>query len=164
MENRLQTSGNNSAIIDIDESRVEVIDHDRPSAGEQCCHYFRNFMQFLFSYVGLTAMLCGYLLFGAIVFRSIESRNEASLRVDIREEMEDIFGDLFREARRVGVKEVNWTSNAITRMVTQQKKYQVHSVVFLEYLDDGEKWSFFGAVLFSLTVLSTIGKFLKYHN
>ncbi|XP_072181074.1 uncharacterized protein [Diadema setosum] len=153
MERRLQASGNSPTLLDIEEGRVDIV--ERPSAGEQCCHYFRVFVQFLFSYIGLTAMLCGYLFLGALVFRSIEGPKEMKLREDIHEEMKQTFLELYSEAERFPAK--NWTDLAIDRMKEKQRHYAVHSIVFLEYLDDTEKWSFFGAMLFSLTVLSTIG-------
>ncbi|XP_041484532.1 uncharacterized protein LOC121431100 [Lytechinus variegatus] len=154
MESRLQASSNSPTLLDIEEGRVDII--DRPSAGEQCCHYFRSFIQFLFSYVGLTAMLCAYLLLGAIAFRNIEMGKEAALRGEIRREMEDYFEELFQEATTINVR--NWTDNAISRLSDKQKNFTAKSIVFMEYLDDGEKWSFFGSMLFSLTVVSTIGR------
>ncbi|CAG2182023.1 unnamed protein product, partial [Oppiella nova] len=46
----------------------------------KCCHYCRTISAFVFSHVGLGALVFGYSIVGAFTFRALEAPNELNYR------------------------------------------------------------------------------------
>ena len=150
-------------VLELDDSPlVEVpTNPKRPGFKVSCVYYSRIFLQFVCSYVGLTAILAGYLVFGAFVFQAIEAPVETRMRKEMRSEKKIFFNKMF-DAASVMKKE-NWTENALIDLNLLQKDF-IHFYNYDMQVVDGvplQKWSFVGSMLFSLTVLSTIGKYIS---
>ncbi|XP_038049700.1 uncharacterized protein LOC119723210 [Patiria miniata] len=128
----------------------------RRSLKAQCVYYMRIFLQFICSYVGLTAILAGYLVFGAFVFQAIEAPVETRMRSDMRADKKIFFMKMY-EAAPV-MKRENWTEQALYELNLLQKDF-IHFYNYDLEVDGVkiQKWSFVGSMLFSLTVISTIG-------
>lgn len=145
----------NQAMLDLEEQMERA--RERPSAAAQCLRYSRLFIQFLFSYVGLTAMLIAYLLMGAIVFQGIEKQKEENFRLDAEEQMKAFFNKLFDQSKSLN--KTGWTIYALENIGGVRKNLSRGLMYddWYEVVNPKVKWTFFGSVLFSLTVLSTIG-------
>lgn len=132
--------------------------------------YLRIFLTHLFSHVGLCGLVVGYAIVGALTFQGLESPNEHMTRTKVsRERLEErekclqdmwIITDKFNVLHRE-----NWTEAMTERLRTFEEKlvttineggYKVDLGV-----DDANavkmQWSFSGALLYSVTVITTIG-------
>jgi hypothetical protein len=58
----------------------------KKSWGQKCKEYFREFLAFMFSNVGIIGLVVGYTIAGAFVFRAVEGDSElhATSVVDLR--------------------------------------------------------------------------------
>ncbi|CAL1526594.1 unnamed protein product [Lymnaea stagnalis] len=137
---------------------------------DSCC---KMFMKFLFSHVGLCAMVILYCVAGGFIFEHLEKNNEEQICYESRSEYEPM-----------EMKTINSTlkifydyGGAITTETSRELMYvQLQSVLetfrnnTLAIGYDGSwcqlygqpngpvyEWSWAGAVLFSVTVISTIG-------
>lgn len=147
--------GATGELFDIEEEKE--MQPKRLGFWKTCLRYFRLFMQMLFSYVGLSAILFGYLLLGAVVFRAIEQPVEARIRRDIKISKEQFFKDIYNLSG--SLPQANWTDQALRKLSDIERSSKAHYYIFDDvYGETTEKWSFFGSMLFSLTVVSTIGK------
>lgn len=146
----------NQAMLDLEEQLERA--RERPSAAAQCLRYTRLFIQFLFSYIGLTAMLIAYLLMGAVVFQAIEKQKEERFRGEAKDAMVTFFEGLFDKAGKMN--ETVWTNEALKTIGGIRKNISKGYMYddWYEVIEPKDKWTFFGSVLFSLTVLSTIGE------
>ena len=156
-----QTPAPAPTVLELDDTALVEVPPTSKRMGfkAQCVYYMRVFLQLVFSYVGLTAILAAYLVFGAFVFQAIEAPVEIRMRKVMRSEKKIFFNMMF-DAASIMQKE-NWTEKALYDLNVLQKEY-IHFYNY-EIEVNGEavyKWSFVGSMLFSLTVLSTIGKCL----
>lgn len=122
-----------------------------------CC---RKFTAFMFSHVGLCGLVVGYSILGAFAFRALEAPYEeekagevTAMREKIVKHIWDItnnYNVLYRE---------NWTQSVTSEIMEFQS-------VLIAAVRDGydgknakasQQWSFSGAFLYSLTVITTIG-------
>ncbi|XP_071941235.1 uncharacterized protein [Antedon mediterranea] len=138
--------------------KMEIEEQPQPpyqlSRKEKFLHYFRKFIQWLFSYVGLTAILVGYLFLGAIIFRAIEQPEEKRLREVLQIEKEKLLREFYNKSMESNVTE--WMVYATKEINKFDMKMNPNNVTS-EEPNDRYKWSFFGSMLFSLTVVTTIG-------
>ncbi|KAG8196585.1 hypothetical protein JTE90_014146 [Oedothorax gibbosus] len=123
----------------------------------RCCG---RFAAFLFSHVGLCALVVGYSVAGAFAFRALEAPFEekkasqvSNLRLDTVKrlwEITDKLNVLYKD---------NWTE----LVEAEVRRFQRDLVVAVKEGYDGkegrgQQWSFSGAFLYSLTVITTIGE------
>ena len=143
-------------LFDIDEEVAEI-QPKRLGFWKTCLKYFRLLLQMLFSYVGLTAILVGYLLLGAVVFGAIEAPVERRIREDIKKKKTQFFHEFYDRSTSQSIE--NWTVAALQELSRIERSAKAHYYIFDEEKEGStQKWSFFGSMLFSLTVVSTIGK------
>lgn len=129
-----------------------------PGKCRRCCG---RFFTFLFSHIGLCALVIGYSIMGAFAFRALESPYEeqkASQVSHLRREtvkrlweITDKLNVLYRE---------NWTG----LVEAEVRRFQKDLILHVKEGYDGkegasQQWSFSGAFLYSLTVITTIGMF-----
>lgn len=131
------------------------------SSAAKCKDYCRKFLAFLVSHVGLCVLVVGYAIGGALVFQSIEAPHEDKLSVvmqvnRLRNSTLDALWNV-TTALNVFNKEL-WSIQTELKV----KAYQEELVKRIK--EDGYdgslegSWSFSGSFLFSLTVITTIGK------
>ncbi|KAK5638802.1 hypothetical protein RI129_013097 [Pyrocoelia pectoralis] len=130
---------------------------------EKCKDFIRNFLAFMFSNIGIIGLVVGYTVAGAFIFIHIEGDTEVFLRntVSINRNIKadtiwniTNFTNIFRE------NEILWR----TSVMRELEEYQVTITQAVKSGFDGcdtkesnKLWSFPGAFLYSLTVITTIG-------
>ncbi|XP_033096408.1 potassium channel subfamily K member 16-like [Anneissia japonica] len=136
---------------------MEVEDQVQPSyhlsRKEKFMRYFRKFIQWLFSYVGLTAILVGYLFLGAIVFQAIEGPEEQRLKHVMVMEKTKLLKSFYNKCTELNY--TDWQKYAIHELNKFDMKTNAKNGTMGS--QDRGKWDFFGSMLFSLTVVTTIG-------
>ncbi|XP_023215599.1 TWiK family of potassium channels protein 7-like [Centruroides sculpturatus] len=142
--------------------------------GVRTKRYLKIAVKYAFSHVGLCFLVIGYAIIGALTFQAFESqhefnerRHERNLReMTIKRELREIERDreeCIRELWRITVRmnilyENNWTHLVRTRM----KKFEEHILDLKKPTEDKPiepepQWTFPGALLYSITVITTIG-------
>ncbi|XP_022238374.1 TWiK family of potassium channels protein 7-like [Limulus polyphemus] len=126
----------------------------------KCKAFCRKFTAFTFSHVGLCGLVVGYSIMGAFAFRALEAPYEeekAGEVIDMRQKTVKRLWDITYDLN-VLYKD-NWT-----RLVTAEiKRFQADLIEAVKDGYDGkelgevQQWSFSGAFLYSLTVITTIG-------
>ncbi|XP_023709014.2 two pore potassium channel protein sup-9-like, partial [Cryptotermes secundus] len=122
----------------------------------------RIFFGHLFSNLGLFALVVGYVLLGALLFEFLEAGYELEQRGHIQRYREDCLKELWLITERLNVLyEKNWTHLVHEQLrkfetdVVEATKMQGYDGK--ELLDADRQWSFSGALLYSVTVITTIG-------
>ncbi|KAI1292325.1 TWiK family of potassium channels protein 7 [Halotydeus destructor] len=130
------------------------------STPAKCKSYCRKLLAFLFSHVGLCALVVGYAIGGALLFRRIESPYEDKLTTVIEvqlltnktlDELWDITASLNVFSRVSWSKMTNQRLRAFELELVKRIKTEGY---------DGTtqvQWSFSGAFLYALTIITTIG-------
>lgn len=114
----------------------------------------------MFSHVGLCGLVVGYSILGALAFQALEAPFEEKKVDEVMRKRVDTVKRLWAITDQLNVlyKE-NWT-----RQVTEEvKRFQTDLVNAIKEGYDGKEgsstqWTFSGAFLYSLTVITTIGK------
>lgn len=128
---------------------------------KKCVSCLRHFVAFLFSTVGSCCLLVGYTIFGGFLFQFLEARNEMVNREDMRHTRRLYVKMLWNVTENLNVLyEMNWTVEAdailanFTKHVFQASKRKGWDGTDREM---ELQWSFSGALLYSITVVTTIG-------
>ncbi|XP_065301897.1 TWiK family of potassium channels protein 7-like [Dermacentor albipictus] len=130
------------------------------SEGSKCRSCCRKFAAFLFSHVGLCALVVGYSVLGAFAFRALEGPYEVRKASQVRALREQTVSRLWDVTAALNVLyKDNWTA-AVNEHI---REFQLRLVAAVKDGYDGkesgreQQWSFSGAFLYSLTVITTIG-------
>ena len=129
---------------------------------QQCLKCCKKFTAFLFSHIGLCSLVVAYTIMGGFVFRALEAPAEIHERyqVEIKRKVQveklwniTLFHNIFSE--------VNWSREADN--VLRAFQADIYKATKESGWDgkDGEEdvqWSFAGSLLYSITVITTIGK------
>ena len=142
---------------------------------------FRKTVAFLFGHVGICGLVVGYIIMGAFAFMAIEAEDESRSVEDVIKFREDTVQRLWRITYELNVLyRENWTE-AVADEVRLFQEHVVQAV--LDGYDGknynrsqemnanspsadsgapgatgGNQWSFSGAFLYCLTVITTIGR------
>lgn len=129
----------------------------RDTKCKKCC---RKFTTFLFSHIGLCGLVIGYSIMGAFAFRALEAPYEEKKVEQVSRLRQDTVKRLWEITDKLNVLyKDNWT-----RMVSHEvRNFQTELIAAVKDGYDGkdggsQQWSFSGAFLYSLTVITTIGK------
>ncbi|XP_022239224.1 TWiK family of potassium channels protein 7-like [Limulus polyphemus] len=122
-----------------------------------CC---RKFTAFMFSHVGLCGLVVGYSIMGAFAFRALEAPYEKEKAGEVNEMREKMVKRLWDITSNYNILyRENWT-----RSVTSEiREFQSALITAVrdgydgKNAEAGQQWSFSGAFLYSLTVITTIG-------
>ncbi|KAH6932062.1 hypothetical protein HPB50_002729 [Hyalomma asiaticum] len=132
----------------------------RSSRCSKCRYYCRAGTTSLMSHFGLCSLVVGYCVMGAFLFEFLEATNERNKRIEMmrwRSNLADALWQLTSESRILD--QTNWTGEAVARL----RRFEVTLVqaVRKEGYDGKEdaqlQWSFSGALLYSIIVITTIG-------
>ncbi|CAG9861990.1 unnamed protein product [Phyllotreta striolata] len=130
---------------------------------KQCKEFLRQFIAFLFSNVGIILLVAGYTIAGSFIFMTIEGKHKLKLKEEVLNNRTIFAGKLWNityELNRkvMGKEQFNASIDELLRL------YQKLVVNFTRRGFDGTddltssaQWSFAGAFLYSLTVITTIG-------
>lgn len=125
----------------------------------RCC---RKFTAFMFSHVGLCALVVGYSILGAFAFRALEAEHGELQTSGVQHRRADAVRRLWAITDQLNVLyRDNWTRQ-VQEEVRAFQADLVHAV--REGYDGkeggGTQWTFSGAFLYSLTVITTIGEWI----
>ncbi|XP_070511744.1 TWiK family of potassium channels protein 18 [Cardiocondyla obscurior] len=130
--------------------------HRRKLWSERIADWSRALIAFLFSNVGIVCLVVGYTIAGAFLFTHIEGETRL-----------DVVDNVIRLRNRTAATlwELTSKENVFSEKLWKAKvrdileNYQKNVVVAINNGYDGvdEKWTFAGAFLYSLTVITTIG-------
>lgn len=132
---------------------------------ERCFNCCRHFVAFLFSTVGSCCLLVAYTVLGGFVFQYLESQNEMNMKEDMKVTRWRYVAMLWNITESFNVLyELNWTLEADA--ILENFTNHVFQVTKKKGWDgtDGDmelQWSFPGALLYSITVVTTIGEYRK---
>ncbi|XP_050430530.1 potassium channel subfamily K member 18-like [Adelges cooleyi] len=132
--------------------------HQSVAAEPRLSRCVRRFFAHLFSNLGLFGLVAGYVIVGAFVFRFLEAGNERQQRDRIGRLKNDCLGELWNITVRMHVlHELNWTKLVYEPL--QKFETQIISTKNIQGYDskNTEQWSLTGALLYSVTVITTIG-------
>ncbi|KAG8187501.1 hypothetical protein JTE90_022894 [Oedothorax gibbosus] len=127
----------------------------------RCRYYCRTGSAFLFSHIGLCGLVFGYTVMGAFTFVSLEAEHETNKKHQMRREEEMVVESLWSLTVSGEVlNETRWTENATatlrhfeTELVQAMRKDGYDGNYDVENL----QWTFSGALLYSIIVITTIG-------
>lgn len=144
-----------------------------------CC---KKFAAFLFSHIGLATMVVAYSIMGGFLFRELEAPAEREVKIRITEFKDDKIDDIWRLVVEVKANELrsdeikvnelkaddvkgNFTANV--RRILSEFQEEVRKAVKDQGWDGKDatdeesplQWSFAGALLYAVTVITTIGNY-----
>ena len=129
----------------------------------KCSRCVKKCLVFLLSYVGLITLVVAYSIFGGVIFMALEAPNEKVVKTKVATVRLKYINDLYDEFDRMSIfHEENWTVRA-DRVLRRFQK-DIHDLVTKDGWDGDQvegthaKWTFAGSLLFSVTVITTIGK------
>ena len=124
---------------------------------------FKHFLVFLISHVGLTFLVIAYSIVGAVMFMNIEANNEIQNRYLVARVRRQHVKELWKATKDLNVLfKSNWT--IIADDVFTRFQSSVYTAVSNgwdgvdEATDVAAKWNYPGALLYSVSVITTIGK------
>ena len=148
---------------------VNATSHKPVSKHRRRYNQFKNacakITTFLFSRVGLCFLVIGYVALGGIIFMSIEGlheqlekANNRSIMNDIDTETENLAVEIWNMTKNEMVfHEKNYTQKLKTRLVTFRKI--LSNAVKQGYSSlNSTKWTYPSSILYSVTIVTTIGK------
>jgi potassium channel subfamily K member 18 len=122
---------------------------------------------FLFSRVGLCIVVIGYVFIGGVMFKSIEGKFELEEKAknktlvnDIDTQMDLLVADIWTMTKReVIFHQKNYTNKLKVKLDDYQKNltYAVKEGYKGNLNNNTTKWTFPGAILYSITIVTTIG-------
>ena len=136
-----------------------------------CC---RKLAAFLFSHIGLATMVVAYSIMGGFLFREIEAPEELRIKIKITEFKEEKIDEIWQlvsladiPGRRGVPSEAEQKSNFTgkIRKIFSEFQEKVRNAVKDQGWDGQDaaedsplQWSFAGALLYAVTVITTIGE------
>ena len=120
----------------------------------------RAFVAFVFSKVGICVLVIGYLFVGAAMFQQLEGPEEQLIRFQMGKYRSGVVKHLWKITEQYNtLHPANW-SLEVAEII---QEYQARIIQEADSGYDGsdipaQKWTFTGALLYSITVITTIGK------
>ena len=121
---------------------------------------FRSFVAWVFSNVGICVLVVGYLIIGAFTFQQIEQPEELKISHQVGAYRKQMVQKLWHITDKYNVLEYEKWKSESEEIV---KEFQFHIVQEVDNGYDGSdghpnQWTFSGSLLYSITVITTIGK------
>ena len=140
----------------------ETVKTKRQLRQEKCKSCCKSFVAFLFSTLGLTCVMVGYAIFGGFIFMKLEAPNEKTVKTDVQDTRRQHVDRLWFLTEEMNVfHRQNWTIVANHILDNYTKAIYKATKFYGWDGNDGEsdvQWTFAGALLYSITVITTIGK------
>ncbi|CAF0881711.1 unnamed protein product [Rotaria sordida] len=134
-------------------------------ARENCLRCCKKFAAFMFSRVGLFFVMIGYVALGGWLFQALEAGNEQDMRRSMNEKFNSTLYKLWDGILQVNSYPYNDKKGNFTLYATQElEKFEATVIQQIQQGFDGRTrpgadpdWNFFGAILYAVTLVSTIG-------
>lgn len=126
-----------------------------------CLLGLKMIIMFIFSHVGLTGCVVGYSILGGWIFKGIEAPYERELRRqagEIREKYTLKIVKVSEEALRDGQNLSNASADLVQEFEEEIVRFTDATGWDGSEEEEEVKWSYSGALLYSVTVITTIGK------
>ena len=137
--------------------------HKRIKRMEQFKNVCKKFTSFFFSRVGLCFVVVGYVVIGGFIFQKIEGKDELAENFEILSKTDNLIFEIWNMSKyEILFHEVNFT-HKIRDKVTLYQRHLVDAVQKGYKGEDGQvegKWTYPGSILYSITIITTIGKFI----
>ncbi|KAK6051593.1 Ion channel [Cooperia oncophora] len=120
----------------------------------------KKIIAFFFSHIGLCALVVGYALLGAVIFQAVEGPHEEQIQSSVTAARSRAVDVVWNATFRVNRLNQDQWKSAVYKEV---KKFQKICMQAIRKGYDGKEfkqaaqWTFTGAFLYSLTVITTIG-------
>ncbi|KAI5696683.1 hypothetical protein M8J75_016439 [Diaphorina citri] len=131
---------------------------------EKCKDYLRQFLAFLFSNIGIICLVIGYTIAGAFIFIYVEAADHDKHSDNLRRNMSLSRNDTVAKLWSYTCCQFNTFDEFVWRNEVAKELMSFQSIVISNvqkgYEGDSvssNRWSFSGAFLYSLTVITTIG-------
>ena len=140
---------------------ITTEEQEQESKVSRCLTALRKATTFLFSHIGLLALVSGYCIVGGLTFEHLEKENELSVKREMREHRV-MLGDKIWHLTQSSdyLREDNWTR----RVESEMKKFEKEIIKAMKVRGwDGSedenkmKWTFPGSLFYSIVLISTIG-------
>ena len=134
---------------------------------EKCISCGKQFLTFLFSTIGLSMLMVAYTIFGAFIFMKLEAPAEETLNHNIQQRRKWYVDYLWNRTYEMNVffKE-NWTR--VTDNMLKNYTDEVYKISEKGWngkqnvdIQENHQWSFPASMLYSITVITTIGRSLR---
>lgn len=126
--------------------------------GERIADWTRTLIAFLFSNVGIVCLVVGYTIAGAFLFTHIEGRNNLDVAGDVIRLRNVTAATLWELTSEENVfSERIWKAKVRAILESYQRKMVTAIKNGYDGTEENKRWSFAGAFLYSLTVITTIG-------
>ncbi|XP_040079542.1 potassium channel subfamily K member 15 [Ixodes scapularis] len=128
----------------------------------RCRRCARIFLTHLVSQVGLCLLVVAYAIVGALIFQAIESGKEVKQRLEVSQLRRQCLFAMWNVTEKLNVlHDVEWMAKVGTKL----KEFEDKVVLAVrndgydgkEVYEESMQWSFSGALLYSITVITTIG-------
>lgn len=148
---------------------VSVADENIPlkeqkKCANKCVKICKRFLTFLFSSLGLCSAVVAYSILGGFIFQKLEAPNEIQKRHYVSSRREAFAKQLWQyveDSNRVIFYEENFTRDAIRILTEYQNVVLEAKKAGWDGADDNvdvpPQWSYAGSLLYSVTVITTIG-------
>ena len=128
---------------------------------ERCKHCCKSLTTFIFSRLGLCLLIVAYAFGGGVVFQLLEGAYEGRVTQGVQRRLNITVEKLFNNSEQSKVLHINnWTTMA--RQILEEYQLELVRQTRRGYQgerpDNDEQWTFPGAILYAITVITTIGK------
>jgi hypothetical protein len=133
---------------------------------ERCKNCCKSFTTFIFSRVGLCLLVVAYAFGGGVVFQFLEASSEEASINKGQQHLNTTVEKLFNQSVNATVLvQSNWTAMAKAILEEYQKdivRQTKRGSQGERITDDTKQWTFPGAILYAITVITTIGNDLLF--
>jgi hypothetical protein len=129
---------------------------------EKCKNCCKSLTTLIFSRIGLCLLVVAYACGGGVVFQLLEAPYEGRMTEGLQRRLNTTIEKLFNQSEGFTVLyQSNWT--AMARKILEDYQRELVSQTKRGYQggrldDDVKQWNFAGAILYAITVITTIGK------
>ncbi|KAF2900338.1 hypothetical protein ILUMI_05848 [Ignelater luminosus] len=127
---------------------------------EKCKDYFRNFLAFMFSNVGIIGLVVGYTVAGAFIFGEIEKTPEKEVKINVSIARNNTVFNIWSVTMENNkFNETNWKDRVNEELLNYAEVFTRairNGYDGTDNLEVSQSWSFPNGFLYSLTVITTI--------
>ncbi|KAL6726886.1 hypothetical protein Aduo_008814 [Ancylostoma duodenale] len=120
----------------------------------------KKIIAFFFSHIGLCALVVGYALLGAVIFQAVEGPHEEQIQSSVTAARGRAVDVVWNATFRVNRLDQDQWKTAVYKEVKKFQKVCMHAIrkgYDGKEFKQAAQWTFTGAFLYSLTVITTIG-------